>query len=182
MFPRIAHDVRRGGQAGDTVDEEFGGACRRTVLGEDGFQCLQRIGIGMAVMQRCCGGVVLYASAMSPTVLPEAVDCSNAEHYRWGTVCDGWHLLKNDQLSVIQERVPPGAGEVRHRHSRAQQFFYVVSGVATLEFDDGAISLTAGQGLHVPADTTHRFANGSDADVVFLVISSPPTAGDRIEV
>ena len=34
-----------------------------------------------------------------------------AEHYTWGGVCDGWHLLKDPTLSVIQERVPPGAGE-----------------------------------------------------------------------
>ena len=37
----------------------------------------------------------------------------------------------------------------------------------------------AGQGLHVAPGTQHRFVNRSDADVVFLVISSPTTAGDR---
>jgi hypothetical protein len=40
----------------------------------------------------------------------------DAEHYVWGSVCDGWRLLNEADLSVIQERVPPGQGEVRHFH------------------------------------------------------------------
>ena len=102
-----------------------------------------------------------------------------AEHYTWGGVCDGWHLLKDPTLSVIQERVPPGASETSHFHSQARQFFYVLSGTATMEFEHEAVTFAAGQGLHVPPGTRHRFANRSDADVVFLVISSPTTAGDR---
>ena len=26
-----------------------------------------------------------------------------AEHYKWGSICDAWHLLKIETLSVIQE-------------------------------------------------------------------------------
>jgi mannose-6-phosphate isomerase-like protein (cupin superfamily) len=106
-------------------------------------------------------------------------DTSNAEHYVWGDVCDGWHLLKHSDLSIIQERVPGGAGEVRHFHSRARQFFYVLSGTATLEFEGAPVTFGPGQGVHVPPNTEHRFANKSDVDVVFLVVSSPPTTGDR---
>jgi len=109
-------------------------------------------------------------------------DTGTAEHYTWGGVCDGWHLLKNPALSVIQERVPPGAGEARHFHSHARQFFFVLSGTATMEFESDAVTFGAGQGLHVPPGTRHRFVNRSDADVVFLVISSPTTAGDRTNV
>lgn len=68
----------------------------------------------------------------------EATDTTTAEHYVWGEQCDGWHLLKQADLSVIQEHVPP----------------------------------------QVP----HRFANHGETDVVFLVISSPSTAGDRINL
>lgn len=107
-------------------------------------------------------------------------DAAHAEHYRWGEACDGWHLLKQADLSVIQERVPPGAGEVRHFHARARQFFFILSGTATLEFDDGLVDFAAGQGVHVEPGVAHRFANRSDAEVVFLVISTPPTAGDRV--
>ena len=109
-------------------------------------------------------------------------DTSNTDHYTWGEVCDGWHLLQHANLSVIQERVPPGRGEVRHFHTLAQQFFYVLSGTASLEFNDQVVNFGKGQGVHVPAQTAHRFANNGNEDVVFLVISSPPTSGDRTNV
>ena len=47
-------------------------------------------------------------------------DVSNAEHYTWGDACDGWHLLRDPTLSVIRERVPPSAGEVKHYHARVE--------------------------------------------------------------
>ena len=57
---------------------------------------------------------------MSPT------SRANARHYLWGGACDGWHLLAGDDLSVIEERMPPGTAEQRHSHVRARQFFYVL--------------------------------------------------------
>lgn len=106
-------------------------------------------------------------------------DIKTGEHYVWGGVCDGWHLLKSPGLSVIQERVPPGASEVRHFHTHAHQFFFVLAGTATLEFPDAAVDFGVHQGDHVPAGTAHRFVNRGTVPVDFLVISSPPTAGDR---
>jgi mannose-6-phosphate isomerase-like protein (cupin superfamily) len=109
-------------------------------------------------------------------------DRSNSEHYVWGDVCDGWHFLKQSDLSVIQERVPPGKGEVNHFHNAARQFFYVLSGEATLEFKNHSVTFGAGQGVHVEPGLEHRFVNHSPNDVVFLVISSPSTAGDRVNI
>jgi mannose-6-phosphate isomerase-like protein (cupin superfamily) len=87
--------------------------------------------------------------------------------------------VKDSDLSVIQERVPAGAGEVEHFHTKARQFFYVLSGEATMEVDGKSVTFGPGQGIHVPPGVRHRFANNSHDDVVFLVISSPSTAGDR---
>ena len=111
----------------------------------------------------------------------KVVDRMSAEHYQWGVVCDGWRLLDAPNLSVIQERVPPSAGETAHFHSEAHQFFFVLSGTATLEMAGASLSFTSGQGVHVPAGTRHRFVNTSELDVVFLVISAPSTRGDRTE-
>jgi mannose-6-phosphate isomerase-like protein (cupin superfamily) len=107
---------------------------------------------------------------------------ANAEHYVWGSACDGWYLLKHPDLSVIHERVPAGCGEVKHFHSRARQFFLVLKGQASLEFDDGTVSFGPGEGVHVPSGVRHRFANGGSEAVEFLVISSPATQGDRTDV
>jgi mannose-6-phosphate isomerase-like protein (cupin superfamily) len=112
----------------------------------------------------------------------EPTSPSNAEHYVWGEVCDGWHLLKEPDLSVIEELVPPGAGEAKHFHATARQYFFVLSGYATLEFDGRKISFGAGQGVHVPPGVAHRFLNASDEEVRFLVISAPSTLRDRTNV
>jgi quercetin dioxygenase-like cupin family protein len=109
------------------------------------------------------------------------IDGTNAEHYAWGDGCDGWHLLKTDGLSVIKERVPPGRGEVRHYHRSARQFFYILAGEATLEAGGKEHSLAAGQGLEVPPGIPHRFRNDSANEVVFLVVSSPKSHGDRVD-
>ena len=109
----------------------------------------------------------------------EPTSPSNAEHYVWGEVCDGWHLLNEADLSVIEERVPPGASEAKHFHASTRQYFFVVSGKATLEFDGRKVNFGAGQGVHVPPGVAHRFVNASSEAVRFLVISAPSTRGDR---
>src|SRR5437868_13206142 len=102
-----------------------------------------------------------------------------SEHYTWGNVCDGWHLVKHARLSVIEEHMPPGTAEVLHHHRLAQQFFYILAGEAVLEVDDQKILLSRGQGLHIPPGMPHRILNSSNQPLEFLVISEPPSHGDR---
>ncbi|AYO76792.1 cupin domain-containing protein [Sphingobium yanoikuyae] len=109
------------------------------------------------------------------------IDRGNAEHYVWGGSNDGWHLVKRDEMSVIQERIVPGGAEVRHYHQRARQFFYVLSGELTLEAGGVTHVLKAGQGLEVPPGVPHRAQNSSSAPVDFLVNSTPKSHGDRID-
>ncbi len=112
----------------------------------------------------------------------QAIDRSSAEHYTWGNGCDGWHLVKRADMSVISERVPAGASEVRHVHASARQFFYILEGCAMMEINGKRIQLSEGQGIEVAPGMPHQFINESSADVRFLVISHPATVGDRIEV
>ncbi len=111
--------------------------------------------------------------------LPLPVSIASAEHYTWGQGCDGWHLVKQDSLSVIQERMPAGTSEERHRHSRARQFFYVLRGTLTLEMEGVTHSLTAGTGIEVPAGAAHTAANQGPDEIEFLLVSQPPAHGDR---
>lgn len=112
----------------------------------------------------------------------EIVSRENAEHYTWGGVCDGWHLLKTSALSVIQERVPPGGAEVKHYHEEAHQFFFVLSGEATLEIKDKRLGLGPQQGVSVPPKVPHRLLNETKQDLSFIVVSAPKSHGDRVLV
>ncbi len=105
---------------------------------------------------------------------------SNAEHYKWGESSDGWHLLKSDNLSVIEENVPPGETEIRHVHLRAQQFFYVLEGIGQIEVAGELFELTPGHGIHVPPQTPHQLMNNGKERLRFLVISEPKSHGDRV--
>lgn len=57
------------------------------------------------------------------------------EHYSWGINCDGWHLVRKEDLSIIHERMPPSAREIRHYHNGSRQFFFILSGKATIEIN-----------------------------------------------
>ena len=105
---------------------------------------------------------------------------SVADHYRWGGDCDGWHLVRATALSVIEERMPPGAREARHRHAAARQFFYVLAGELTMEVDGTRHRLTPRTGIEIAPGAAHQAINESEADVEFLVVSTPPSHGDRL--
>jgi mannose-6-phosphate isomerase-like protein (cupin superfamily) len=109
------------------------------------------------------------------------VSCATAERYDWGEACEGWLLLPGNDLSVIEERMPPATSEVRHFHSRARQFFYVLSGELLMELEGSEHVIGASHGLEIPPLARHRAMNASEQEVTFLVISSPTTRGDRTD-
>jgi mannose-6-phosphate isomerase-like protein (cupin superfamily) len=74
---------------------------------------------------------------------------TTAEHYTWGAGCDGWHLVRVPALSVIQERMPPGAAEVRHRHAVARQFFFILTGRLRVGVEGVEYVLGPREGLEV---------------------------------
>ena len=104
---------------------------------------------------------------------------NNAEHYTWGDHCDGWHLLKSESLSVIQERMPSGTSESLHFHHRAQQLFYVLSGSAEFVVNEVKYVVSAGESIHIAAGIPHHVFNQQTDDLHFLVISEPRAHGDR---
>lgn len=117
-------------------------------------------------------------TAPSPATAPISV--ATATHYRWGSGCDGWHLVRSPGLSVIEERMPPDTAETRHRHEAARQFFYVLEGGLDIEVDGRAHLVAAGSGLEVPPGAAHQVVNRGPAPARFLVVSQPPSHGDRV--
>jgi mannose-6-phosphate isomerase-like protein (cupin superfamily) len=110
------------------------------------------------------------------------VSVKNAEHYLWGDNCEAWHLLKNDGLSVIEERMEPGSSERLHFHEKAQQLFYILSGAADMEIAGELIHLHAGETAHILPKVAHRILNQSDTELRFIVISAPRSHGDRVDL
>ena len=130
------------------------------------WRSLRKVADGVAVMSKDAS-------------INSVMDRAAAEHYPWGQGCEGWHLLKRQDLSVIAERVPPGARETAHVHTFSRQFFYILSGRAVIEVDGCVHDVDEGQGLEIAPGQAHQFRNESETDVHFLVISQPSTRGDR---
>lgn len=104
----------------------------------------------------------------------------NSEHYCWGDLCDGWHLVKTAELSIIHEKMPAKTSEVRHCHEKANQFFFVLTGQASIEIDGELTLLNEHEGIEVLAKTPHQMMNNSSEPIEFIVISMPNSKGDRV--
>ena len=122
----------------------------------------------------------LVPDLLQPSGMP-MISKQSADHYTWGNNCEGWHLVRTPDLSVIQEHMPPRTSEVPHTHDRARQFFFVLGGTLSIEIGGKVQTLEHGEGLEIPPGVAHRVFNGSRDSVEFLVISQPPGQGDRAE-
>lgn len=105
---------------------------------------------------------------------------NSAEHYVWGKICDGWHLVKTAGMSVIHEKMPPDTAEVRHFHQKARQFFFVLAGQATLEVDGEVFLLDEHEGIEIAPQVPHQMMNASAGATEFIVVSVPTSKGDRV--
>ncbi|WP_433946867.1 cupin domain-containing protein [Paenibacillus sp. SN-8-1] len=103
----------------------------------------------------------------------------NVQHYIWGDNCDGWRLIDEEDRCIIHERMPVGASEVRHFHSKAKQFFFILSGTMTIELDGTVYNLEEHEGIEVKPILPLQVYNKSYRDLEFLVISQPNTRNDR---
>ncbi|SRR6266498_1172380 len=100
-------------------------------------------------------------------------------HYIWGDNCEGWVLVDTETLSVKQELMPPQTAETLHYHERAQQFFFILKGIATFEVEEQGFTVHAGQGIHIEARKKHRIINNTGEDLEFILSSQPSTNNDR---
>lgn len=105
-----------------------------------------------------------------------------APQYTWGNNCSAWILSDDEQLSIKLETMPAGSDEQLHFHEKAQQFFYILKGQATMYIEHEVLLLNPNDGIHIPMLMKHRIANESHDEISFLIISQPNTSHDRIQL
>jgi mannose-6-phosphate isomerase-like protein (cupin superfamily) len=110
------------------------------------------------------------------------INTGNAEHYNWGSACGCWHLLKREELSIIREKMPPGTSEVKHYHEKSRQFFFILSGEASMAVQNNTYILHPSDGIEIPPLIPHKISNEFTEELNFIVVSNPKSHGDRIEV
>jgi mannose-6-phosphate isomerase-like protein (cupin superfamily) len=110
------------------------------------------------------------------------IDKHSAAHYTWAEVCQSWVLADEEGLVVKQEEMPAGSREQLHVHHHARQFFYILSGVAHFYVEDKVWVVKEQQGLLILPGEKHYIANETKLALSFLVISSPGTSMDRVNL
>lgn len=80
---------------------------------------------------------------------------------------------RTERHSVAHVVVPPGRFARRHYHPNAEESYHVVQGTGWVELGDEVRSLSAGESLLIPAGVPHKIANGSNEDLVFIVVCVP---------
>lgn len=78
--------------------------------------------------------------------------------------------------------MPPNTSEDMHYHRKAKQFFYILSGQATMQFSDCTLLLNTGDGVEIKPGQAHQMCNCSDTEIEFLTVSMPKSHGDKVIV
>ncbi len=86
--------------------------------------------------------------------------------------------LKNFGVNLTR-LAPGGESALLHRHSKQDEFIYVLEGEPTLVTEDKEVQLSPGMCAGFPAQgIAHHLVNRTDRDVVYLEIGDR-TAGDE---
>jgi quercetin dioxygenase-like cupin family protein len=76
-------------------------------------------------------------------------------------------------FAIFNHAVAPAYGPPLHRHSREDEWFYVLNGEITLETDGQRIVLRKGDSAFAPRGTVHTYKNFTNAVAEILVLVTP---------
>jgi uncharacterized cupin superfamily protein len=93
----------------------------------------------------------------------------NAKKYIFGKNCEGFYFLESPGFNVKFERIPPGSSTSFHCHKGMTQFFFVKSGVLSIETDGKTHVICPGEGLELESHHKHRVFNSHNDIVEYLV-------------
>jgi mannose-6-phosphate isomerase-like protein (cupin superfamily) len=79
----------------------------------------------------------------------------------------------NGAAAIFHLTVPPMSGPPMHRHSREDEWFYVLQGQITAKIGDRQVVLDAGGSGYASRATVHTFQNFGDATAQMLVMVTP---------
>lgn len=79
----------------------------------------------------------------------------------------------NGVATIFHVTVPPMSGPPLHRHSREDEWFYILDGEITVEIDGERIVLQPGCCAFAPRGTVHAFQNFCDAVAHMVAMATP---------
>ena len=86
-----------------------------------------------------------------------------------------WEKTGSDKLCIGVGELPPGKILGLHHHDGDEEFYYVVSGRATVTVGDMMIDATPGTGIYIPESVKHSIENDGDETFVIVYGLNAPT-------
>lgn len=86
---------------------------------------------------------------------------------------EGELLTRNyfdDKCKIMFSNLRPGASSGMHTHEGNCEIVYVISGVATFNYDGQKETVTAGQVHYCPEGHSHYMVNETDEDLKYFAI------------
>ena len=77
------------------------------------------------------------------------------------------------RVFAIENLCPQGFGAPLHRHSREDEWFYVLEGEMTFCIGDAVVEAPAGSFLYGPRGAPHSFTVDSPGGARFLLVTEP---------
>jgi len=79
----------------------------------------------------------------------------------------------NNAVAVMHLTAPKMTGPPLHRHSREEEWFYVLHGEVTVEIERKRVTGIPGASIFIPRGTVHTFQNFKDETAQMLVMVTP---------
>lgn len=98
----------------------------------------------------------------------------------WRGLSDNFGLSQfGTNIEVIR---PSGSSGLKHRHTKSEEFIYILSGELILEYGDEIYPMSAGMCIGFKANEAlgHRLINRSNENAKFLVVGSR-IEGDKVD-
>ncbi len=92
------------------------------------------------------------------------------EHFMGG---DGFlrrAIYQDPGIKIMRGTLAPGHSIGLHTHTTSSEIIYILSGTATLQYDDTTETVTPGQCHYCPRGHTHAMYNKGDTDLCFFAV------------
>lgn len=86
-----------------------------------------------------------------------------------------WEETGSKELTVGIGELPPGKILGLHHHVGDAEFYYVLSGRATVTVEDMKVDATPGTAIYIPPDAKHSIVNDSDKNFTMIYGLNAPT-------
>lgn len=76
-------------------------------------------------------------------------------------------------MSITETTIAPGGGPTWHSHSREDEVFYVVSGIAEVRVDNDIYRCEPGSRVFGPRHVFHAYRNAGDTTLKMIIAYTP---------